>query len=384
LFSSTQEFWLVGHRDLKSPFQGKHVIFLEQDYSLPHEFFRDFFVQRPDGKVVIPYIPYFIDSPIFKFEFQSLLPAEELDAVLGQTNAPWGSVGLSTKYNRLTEELLQQDFESCSPPSYFKASKSVFEGGNVFIHGNRAIIGLHSVILTVMAIEQELRRNKRQDKVIRACEPSEHAYRMARNQGIFLTLMLNQKILREDFLESIEESEKPSLKEKACYFESLLREAKNTLQFDLGVSHLTVIPQRSYHIDLDIVVTPAGRVLIRKPTTKPGDTELLYNEQTTELIKSKWDIASLSTTPIECINGIFIENHFFSMENADGTDLEEELEKEGITLHTPSEDGFDDFYQNTDAGLRCLTQCLRLNRMQCRKRTKSLSSEYDFDQNLYL
>lgn len=377
MFSSTQEFWLVGHKDLTSPFQGKPIAVLNQDYSLPHEFFRDLFVQRPDGQVVIPYIPFFIDDQIFKLEFQSLLPAEELDAVLGRTNAPWGSVGLSTEYSQLIEEILQQDFESCSPPSYFKASKSVFEGGNVFIHKNRAIIGLHSVILTVMAIEQELRRNKKQDKVMLPCEPSEHAYRMARNRGIFSILFSKKngentdtlyKNLREDFVKSIEDSEKPALKEKACYFDSLLREAKNTLQFDLGVSHLTVIPQRSYHIDLDILVTPAGRVLIRNPSTNVADTELLYHKQAAELINSKWDVASLSTTPIECINGIFIENRFFSMENANGTDLEEELKKEGITLHTPSEDGLDNFYRETDAGIRCLTQCLRLQR----KRAKSI------------
>ena len=391
MFSSTQEFWLVGHKNLTSPFQGKPIAVLNQDYSLPHEFFRDLFVQRPDGQVVIPYIPNFFDTHIFKLDFQSLLPAEELDAALGHTCAPWGAVGLSTEYRPLTEEILQQDFESFSPPSYFKASSSVFEGGNVFIHENRAIIGLHSVILTVMVIEQERIRNKRIKKGMLACEPSEHAYRMARNRGIFLKSMSEKEVqnasafyksLRENFVESIEDSEKPALKTKACYFDSLLREAKNTLQFELGVSHLTVIPQRSYHIDLDILVTPSGRVLIRNPSTDVGDTELLYHKQTAELMKDKWDVASLSTTPIECINGIFIENCFFSMKSANGTDLEEELKKEDITLHTPSEVGFESFYEDTAAGLRCLTQCLRLNQKECRKRTKSLSSEYGFDQNL--
>lgn len=115
--------------------EGKRYVSQESD----HFFIRDLFIQRPDGKILMPSIPNRIHSPL---KVVSLLPYQEKEQILDGEG--YGAFGLRYDSQKLASSLVEAYHLSVHH------SRSALEGGNVFVQGDRAIVGINSVALTML------------------------------------------------------------------------------------------------------------------------------------------------------------------------------------------------------------------------------------------
>ncbi|NNM42897.1 MAG: hypothetical protein HKM07_00955 [Chlamydiae bacterium] len=141
---------------------------------------RDFRVALPSGTQVIP---YGLDMPNFQVKTYSLLP-EASDHCITLSGALYGK-GFQAK-NRI--QAIQFANEHKIP---YVEARSCIEGGNCRIvpgldGAPRAIIGVHSLVASLLALEQQqyfsshLMQSYKQTP-----PPSEHSFRMARNSKIY-------------------------------------------------------------------------------------------------------------------------------------------------------------------------------------------------------
>jgi hypothetical protein len=153
----------------------------------------------------------------------------------------------------------------------FKQGRSCVEGGNCLLfsnHGKRyAIIGELSLLTSYLALAEkdllvEITPEKRG-------EPSDHAYRIARNYALFLK---KAEKLKEhsstqffySFLNPISPEEKIEHEEKAQIYDAKLKRTKEYIAEDLElpVENLIIIPQLRFHIDMEMFVTPDGEIVL--------------------------------------------------------------------------------------------------------------------------
>lgn len=177
----------------------------------------------------------------------------------------------------------------------FRDGKTCIEGGNCFVFQSngetKAIVGEISVILSFIALEEKGHFKE----PLPQCQPSEHAYRIARNltfyeklkkkidhklitlsedsveyKSYYLKLMQmgGEKGYRKNISLPITENEKKRFYSKAKEIEAKLVLTRNQMQKELRVKkpeNLIVVPQSDFHLDLDLCVTPDGEVLLHDP-----------------------------------------------------------------------------------------------------------------------
>jgi hypothetical protein len=153
----------------------------------------------------------------------------------------------------------------------FKQALSCIEGGNCFLFSyqgkRRAIIGELSLLTSFIALEESsLLQNVIPDYT---GEPSEHAFRIARNTDLFSKNRekLEEQSLTQFFLpllNPISDEDKIAYELEARSIDAQLKHTKEYIAGDLElpVENLLFVPQWKFHIDLELVVTPEGEVML--------------------------------------------------------------------------------------------------------------------------
>jgi hypothetical protein len=188
----------------------------------------------------------------------------------------------------------------------FRDGKTCIEGGNCFVFQSngetKAIVGEISVILSFIALEE----NGHFKEPLPQCEPSEHAYRIARNLSFYeklkkkidhklitlsddsveyksyytkLMQMGGEKGYRKCISRPVTESEKKRFYSRAKEIEAKLILTRNQMRKELRIKkpeNLIVVPQGDFHLDLDLCVTPEGEVLLHDPDMVSSFLEPLF------------------------------------------------------------------------------------------------------------
>ena len=232
---------------------------------------RDARVERLDGSHLIPFQLY-IDYYPTRDRFYAMVPIEEVELVNG-THSDWGR-GFTRKYR---EEAVAFAKDEAIP---FQAGKTCIEGGNcrIFIDGQgrpKALVGVHSVLLTILAMEQQGYFEEYAEELARISdaieEPEEDSYRVAKN-----LLLCRDKVDRCDqhseayrspafkLLAPLEPEKKAKYKSAAANFEAKRVMAINRIADELGIParHIAVLFQENFHIDLDVLPGPDGIVFL--------------------------------------------------------------------------------------------------------------------------
>lgn len=236
-------------------------------------FIRDSMVLRLDGTVAIPCLLNQNDEMLLTLSNStniacSFLPPSSFH-LMTETKEDLGLGGYGgTKSFYLTAKAIVENLKLESI-----VQKTFIEGGNVFLfqkdNKNYALVGEVSLALSLFLLEIT---NELVDTLSnKHTKPSIYAYYLARNQEI-----KNKYIKKHpwqnfsDYLKNLKtplkDEDKESLYERAQLWEERLDQTKQLMGQDLQVSieNLIFIPQISFHIDMDLVVTPFKKILIHK------------------------------------------------------------------------------------------------------------------------
>ncbi len=154
----------------------------------------------------------------------------------------------------------------------FKIQNAFLEGGNVFFLKREeelfAVVGELSLVWSLRLL---LSKGKLRDIAVdRDLEPSDHAYYLARNTQLqvqFFSSDVEEKNVDEllQLLQKpISTEEKEKYYDDALFWESCLTHTKELMAEDLGISksNLILVPQRKFHIDMEMMTTVEGEVLL--------------------------------------------------------------------------------------------------------------------------
>ncbi len=245
-------------------------------------FVRDSRVIRKDG---VHLIPSAISDPLLEGRFKSLLP---------ECSSHFITATKETGYGRGFEETQRtQAIETAKKlKQAYYAAKTCIEGGNCFLTKKGAIVGVHSVILSLVALLEKKQFDEDElDKLAHSIEnPQSRFVRMARNDAIYAKRQpYDDKLkntkgfspLREEMLKLFggesgykklltapitKEEEENNLtaakKWQACWEKTL-----EIMADELGIKKkaLIIIDQMHFHIDFDIALGPKGLILIQDP-----------------------------------------------------------------------------------------------------------------------
>lgn len=229
---------------------------------------RDSLVALPSGICLIPYSPKTPSQIDKKVEY--LLPLYMRPFFLNKSNQLHSRALLgkgTSQKNTDQAKVLCYDYEIP-----FKQAKTSIEGGNIFLFElngqKKAIIGETSLYLSLAALEVEITDLDLQEEEI-----SEEAYRIAKNMNLwkqqkeidYSTLPLSEKIDKYHHIFSdVKDTNKKDLREKAIYWQKKLDLTKQTIasEIEVPLEHIIFLPQTGFHIDLELTVTPEGRVLL--------------------------------------------------------------------------------------------------------------------------
>lgn len=257
---------------------------------------RDARVERLDGSHLIPFGVLTDYYPICD-RFYAMIPKEEID-LLKRRDCDWGR-GFTRK---IREDAISFAKEEEIP---FQAGMTCIEGGNcrIFVDGSgrpKALVGYHSLLLTILAMEQQGYFERHADEMDRFAasifEPEEDSYRVAKN-----LLLCRDKVDRADrekekyktpahkLLHELEPDKKPKYKQTACDFEAKRRMAMELISEELGIplKDIAFLYQENFHIDLDVLTGPNGIVFLhdeelaikvltaRREQNRPHEVEVL-------------------------------------------------------------------------------------------------------------
>jgi hypothetical protein len=195
-----------------------------------------------------------------------------------------GLCGPSIEKERVQLSLVK--FFEANRIAYAEPRKTIIEGGNIhFLLSNnkaKAIIGDHSLLLTYLVTllrnewPSEINDNKDDDLQMRL-----HPH-LERNENLLRKLLAGRLTEEECLnlelasLKELAEDEKLLAKGKSRIISERLRWCKNliALELELNVEDLIFIPQRNYHIDLDLFVTAKEKIVLRSPV--PSKEEKIW------------------------------------------------------------------------------------------------------------
>ncbi len=235
-----------------------HVIPLDVQTDSTTRFGRDSRVCLLDKSHLLPF-PVFMGT-YQKVKFDSMLPVEESHFLDESQGAGYG-LGFSEK--NLEEA---HNYAKVNNIKY-RWAETCIEGGNcrIFIGKDgkpKAFLGVHSLILSYLALEQQGYFRKNEDRVERLAHridfPKDDSYRIARN----LLLARECNDTRKPFPSKRKLLSKPA-KPEAYYQQALDLEAKLRLT-KIKIAEELIIPedqiafliQENFHIDLDVFAGP--------------------------------------------------------------------------------------------------------------------------------
>lgn len=268
--------------------------------SEPRIFGRDWRVNGINGMHIVPYA---IQDPIYHGAFMALLPSSSNYFI--HTGGGKGEGFSKENSDRAAAYAKEHGIP-------FRQASSTVEGGNAFVFFDenqpKAIVGIHSLILTLIALDEQgfFEKNQNALKAVKAQikKPSEHALRMARNMSIYTpkrdwdkrwdamkklkptdptaasTRQALQKELGERWKGESSYRElltRPLLQEETVKFhdEALMWEARMMLAQQVIAKDLSVplescafIPQIFFHTDMFLTVSPDGKVVFLHDDTR--------------------------------------------------------------------------------------------------------------------
>lgn len=226
------------------------------------EFLRDALVSLPSGEQLIPFP---ISSRSQQLELHALLP-QRLKHHVRQEDFPCGK-GFEK------DNVLQAMINCYHYRLPFRQAKTCIEGGNCFLFKSNgkqmALIGEISLYLSMLALIEQ--------GFLAPIDPSQGAaskssLRAARNLDLLQRLKKDKtKVLEEKYREYFRTLKQPLSKEEEETFaeegrkiDAFLAFTKRMMAEDLKIplENIVFIPQRVYHIDMELFVTPDGRVVL--------------------------------------------------------------------------------------------------------------------------
>lgn len=219
-------------------------------------FIRDSSVTLFEGKRLIPYS---FKSSTYHGLLKASLP-ESANHFLLNSQSSCGKGFLQCNVEQAMINAIDFDIP-------FKRGKTCIEGGNCFlfndIDGRKAILGEVSLFLSMIALEEQRYFDNKIAEI--SLEPSLDALRIARNRHISLTKNQDNKIeLNQTFTDPITNED-----EKTYYSEARVIEAKLALtkiciaeELEIPLSKVVFLPQGSFHIDMELFITPHGEVIL--------------------------------------------------------------------------------------------------------------------------
>lgn len=263
-------------------------------------------------------IPYNIKGSFLLNRFLAMLPDTSNQFIINATSentkpgSPYGS-GFQMK-NTIAKMCMCYKFHVP-----FRQATTCIEGGNCFLFMSngrkKAIVGEHSVLLSMIALEEQ---DKFEDiNTSEIDKPSSHAIRMARNltlhqekykkdeerypklekfneekaskakkieqdrldisppYAMFSSysprkkeiLTKDEVVYRKSLISPLTKKDKTEYFDAAILLEAKLRVTKQTIAKELGLDleDVAIIPQRGYHIDLELCAMPDGRIMLHDP-----------------------------------------------------------------------------------------------------------------------
>lgn len=252
--------------------------------------------------------------------------------------------------------------------SYKEPGKTIIEGGNIFfvtLNGKtKVIVGDHSLIATylVMGIgggwpQEEIKRLARTIP-----EDSRLYYSVERNAR--LLMFKNLGLLKTDLLDvalsPVGANDREKFKEAALIVATRLLWCKQQIarELEVDLEDVIFIPQRSYHIDLDLLITSKNTVALRAP--KPGADTVLWQLQK-KILQQHVTLAEVPvnlTDPYMFCGFSIAEKNWYIFPNSTATlqsDFSQFLIYEGGFDEAIPFEGGEQFTKKR-MGLHCLTQ----------------------------
>lgn len=239
-------------------------------------FGRDSRVILSDGTHLIPYP---IQDPLLEGRFKVLLP-ESSNHMIESLR-----VGYGNGFSKENVEGAHKTAQMFNIP--VKQGSTCIEGGNCFMTQKGAIVGIHSVILSLIALEEQKFFNEEIiAKNLSGMEiPGPLYLRMARNYALYAEKLLieaskaigGESGFRKRLITPLTELE---IKEHCTAAKIWKMKWDFTLDWmakELGVmkENLAVLHQNEFHLDMEMALAPDQRLFIHDPKQAESITENL-------------------------------------------------------------------------------------------------------------
>lgn len=243
-------------------------------------------------------LPYSIKTPFISHELMALLPLTATHFFFDpedETRNLSGFIGKGFDARNVEEAMRIAYEEHIS----FKRSVVTIEGGNALLSEGRAFVGEISLYTSFIGLrEQGFFEHLSGDPEL---EPSEQAYRMARNLALYHSkqrpflkiesqsdeemedrikgdiaiplipfppppLSPETIVYRKQLIAPLTPEEKLTYLNEARLIEAQLRETRAQMAQALEVpeTHLMILPQTIFHIDMEMTATPTGELVVHE------------------------------------------------------------------------------------------------------------------------
>ncbi|WP_068467992.1 hypothetical protein [Candidatus Protochlamydia phocaeensis] len=265
-------------------------------------FIRDSHIGLLEGGFLIPYS---IKNFFICHYFLANLPASVNHFLIKDNDRLVNETGMGKGFER--RNVNQAIFTAEYMRIPYEQGKTCIEGGNCFLYWHegkpKAIIGELSLYLSLIALEEQ-RYFEKIEWTAEDTEPSDEAYRLARNRDLYATIQfpklakkwdariiwqinnnsreelhleeedipwtrlikmnLKELAYRKRLIAPLTEKEKKKYAANARKLEAKLRLTKQRMAQELRVplANCVFIPQDHFHIDMQMFVTPDGKVVL--------------------------------------------------------------------------------------------------------------------------
>lgn len=284
----TKETWIVGNQQISSILKKvlqETSIHIETDSKASEDshnliFCKDWMLQRPDGSLLLPFP---IKDPLLEYRFHSLLPPSSKHFLSSR------EVGYGTSFSPEMHEAalnLSKDrgFQT-------RQGTTCVESGNCFyLSSQHAVIGCHSVALSLIALEEQEAFDFSRISIEEPSILPEDFIRLARNYQRHEQIAQRVKkanpstvdeacsafnsIVKEEFggmtqyktslisTKDLDPKTKQALIPKAIELFKKFKITQDVIAKELQVSEVTSVLQYKFHIDMEICISPDRTILL--------------------------------------------------------------------------------------------------------------------------
>lgn len=210
-------------------------------------FGRDSRVCLPDGSHLIPYS---IKDKYVEARYKAMLPASGAHFVSSPRRC-YGE-GFSAENNAAAIKFAEENHVK------YRQARTCIEGGNCRLFSSKAIIGINSVILSLIALEEQdyfSALSKEEEKKVDEDKPSKETLRMARNLALYgKKEKENLSSYREKLLAPLTDKEELEYHKPALVLDHKLQATRSLMAKELGIEedNIAFVDQYRFHIDMEI------------------------------------------------------------------------------------------------------------------------------------